>query len=145
MSASQPPEQELRYELKLTCAAHWLPQARMWLRLHPEGFRVEHASRQVNNLYLDTPDLDYFKTNLAGLSERRKLRLRWYGELAPAGPDGQIPVQPILELKHKTNMLGGKKQFILPALLDLAQPWAEILVTVRQDLPPEWRPWLEEA
>ena len=36
--------------------------------------------RIVNNVYFDTPDLAAFEANLWGAPERRKCRLRWYGE-----------------------------------------------------------------
>jgi hypothetical protein len=53
----------LRYELKLVCEAPYLAQARSWLRLHPEGFRVAFPPRMVNSLYLDTPHLNSFNAN----------------------------------------------------------------------------------
>lgn len=126
----------LRYELKLTCAAGWLSQARSWIRLHPEGFRVAHPPRTVNSLYLDTLDLDSLNANLFGVSARQKLRLRWYGETPPDSPP---PVVPILELKYKKNMLGGKNRFPLPVAIDLAQPWSDTLKLLYEHVPPDWQ------
>ena len=134
----------LRYELKLACAAHWLPQARTWIRLHPEGFYVAYPSRTVNNAYLDTPAYDSFNANMAGVSNRRKLRLRWYGEPAPAG-NKSCPVEPILELKYKENMLGGKKRFRLPVAVDLAQPWSCVRQILQAHAPAEWQNLLHQA
>ena len=93
----------LRYELKLVCEPHRLAQARSWIRLHPARFVVAYPPRRVNSLYLDTPDLSSLGENLAGVSDRQKLRLRWYGDSVRA-------IEPLLELKQKRNLLGRKKQ-----------------------------------
>jgi SPX domain protein involved in polyphosphate accumulation len=36
--------------------------------------------REINSLYFDTPDFRCVKENLAGISNREKIRLRWYNE-----------------------------------------------------------------
>jgi len=125
----------LRYELKLVCAGHLLHQARSWIRLHPAGFVTAYPPRQVNNIYLDTPALDSLNANFAGFSKRQKLRLRWYGDTAPN-------VRPWLELKSKENLLGDKKRTLLAGELDLTRSWIEILRTIRDCAPGDWRPWL---
>jgi hypothetical protein len=127
---------DLRYELKLVCDAHRLPQARSWIRLHPAGFVVAYPPRRVNSLYLDTPHMSSFSENLAGVSARQKLRLRWYG-------DGVTDVQPSLELKQKRNLLGRKKRALLRCKLDLASPWIEVLKVVRASAEPEWQALLQ--
>lgn len=123
-------DQDLRYELKVAVNGRLLPNIRNWLRLHPAGFRTAYPSRIVNSLYFDTPDLDAFQENLAGVAERRKLRLRWYGSLN----SGQIS-DPTLELKYKENLVGGKKRLGLALTLDLAQPWSQLMVQLRHALP----------
>jgi hypothetical protein len=130
------PTTGMRYELKLVCAPHRLAQARSWIRLHPAGFGVAYPPRRVNSLYFDTPHLSSFGENLAGVSERQKLRLRWYGEDVK-------DIAPVLELKQKRNLLGRKKQARLPCRLDLASTWREILATVRACTEPEWRVLLQ--
>jgi hypothetical protein len=130
------PTTGLRYELKLVCDPHRLAQARSWIRLHPAGFVVTYPPRRVNSLYFDTLHLSSFDENLAGVSERQKLRLRWYGE-------GIREVEPVLELKQKRDMLGRKKQAQLPCKLDLTSSWREILGTVRACVEPEWRVLLQ--
>lgn len=132
---------DLRYEMKLVCEPRWLAQARTWIRLHPEGFWVAYPPRQVNNVYLDTPDLNSFNANVTGVSTRQKLRLRWYGPL----DDDLIVTQPILELKYKTNMVGGKRRQLLDCTLDLKRPWADILRTIHTQADPEWHHWLRMA
>jgi len=126
----------LRYEFKLVCAQSWLFQARSWIKLHPAGFVVAYPPRRVNSLYLDTPHLSSLNDNLMGLTRRRKLRLRWYGE-ANSG------IQPILELKQKHNQLGQKKQLSLACTLDLSAPWREIMEAIRAGAPPAWRTLLQ--
>ena len=117
---------DLRYEIKLVCDPHRLPQARSWIRLHPAGFIVAYPPRRVNSLYLDTLHMSSLHDNLEGLNVRQKLRLRWYG-------DEMTDIQPILEPKQKRNGLGRKKQILLPCTLDLTLPWREILETVRAE------------
>lgn len=135
-------DQDLRYELKAAVNGRYLPNVRNWLRLHPEGFRTAYPPRTVNSLYLDTPELDTFNENLLGVSMRRKLRLRWYGELDQAEP--QI-VNPTLELKFKDNLVGGKKRHPLSMTLDLAQPWSRLVLQIRRALPPAWQDLLDMA
>jgi hypothetical protein len=132
------PTTGLRYELKLVCDPHRLAQARAWIRLHPAGFVVAYPPRRVNSLYLDTPHLSSFDENLAGVNERQKLRLRWYGEDVRG-------IEPVLELKQKRDLLGRKRQVRLPCQLDLTCLWPEILSAVRVCVEPEWRVLLQTA
>ena len=71
---------ELRHEIKLLVEHGELARIKMWLRLHPANFSPTYPQRRVNNIYFDTENLANVEANLAGISERRKLRLRWYGE-----------------------------------------------------------------
>jgi len=127
---------DLRYELKLVCESHWLPQARSWIRLHPEGFVVAYPPRRVNSLYLDTPHLGSFEDNMSGIGTRQKLRLRWYGET-------MTDFQPVLELKQKRNLLGRKKQAVLSCKLDMSRLWKDILDEVRANARPDWQAVLQ--
>ncbi|MCA9996583.1 MAG: polyphosphate polymerase domain-containing protein [Anaerolineales bacterium] len=133
-------DQDLRYELKMAINGRLLPNARNWLRLHPAGFRTAYPTRLVNSLYLDTPHLNALTANIIGVSDRQKLRLRWYGDFQ------QNPViQPVLELKFKHNLVGGKQRFALSEPLDLRQPWSIILATLSEQVPSKWRPLLTAA
>lgn len=130
----------LRYEFKLASQDTSPAQARSWIRLHPEGFRMAYPPRVVNNLYLDTVELRSFNDNLASVSARQKLRLRWYGL-----PEGTAITNPVLELKRKDNLLGDKKRQELACTVDLARPYVEILKMVEVHADPEWRSWLQVA
>ncbi len=82
------------------------------IRHHPAFFSEIYWERQVNNIYFDTPALRYFYDNVVGKSERRKVRIRWYGKA-----EGIIE-QPVLEFKIKSGTLGRKASFDL-APIDL--------------------------
>lgn len=90
-----------RYEIRLTANATELELVRTWIRLHAAGFFAAYPSRRVNRLYMDTPNLVNVEENLAGISERRKLRYRWYG-------DSPILSGGAWELKCKRAGLGWK-------------------------------------
>jgi hypothetical protein len=91
-----------RLELKAAFAATDLDRVRSWLLLLREGFRTTFPPRLVHSLYFDTFDLTSFRENLAGVSQRQKLRYRWYGD--SPGPDAGA-----LELKSKRNKVGRKE------------------------------------
>ena len=85
------------------------------------AFFVAYPSRQVNNLYLDTPEASCLNDNLLGARERSKLRFRWYGTDSCA-------VQGNLDLKCKLNQLGWKVRCPVPMTLDLeAITWDECM------------------
>jgi hypothetical protein len=104
---------ELRHELKLACDEASLPQVRMALRLDPAGIRTLHPERLVQSLYLDTSHQRALEENLAGLSEREKIRLRWYG------PETR-GVSAQLERKCRRNSLGWKDVLPFPEAFDVA-------------------------
>ncbi len=102
-----------RYERKLLVEEIDAHQVRAMVRAHPCCFREPYPPRYVNNVYLDTVDLDNYFDNINGALERRKVRVRWYGEFL--GPIAQ----PVLEFKIKQGMVGTKEQYPLaPFVLD---------------------------
>ena len=64
----------------------------------------------VNSIYLDTSSYSFAQDNLAGISNRVKPRIRWYGQQENEIKDG------VLELKHKNNLLGRKDTYLLGSL-----------------------------
>ncbi|MBL7201586.1 MAG: VTC domain-containing protein [Anaerolineae bacterium] len=109
-----------RYEVKMVCAEIYLPDVRSWVRWHPDAFAEAYPPRRVNNLYFDTYEADCVSDNLVGVSERAKVRLRWYGTDHSA-------VRGMLELKHKLNQVGWKERCPVPETLDLTTiSWAEL-------------------
>lgn len=95
-------EEAARYEIKFTTNIAHYEYLKQWVEIHPQGFRVPYPSRRINNIYFDTYDLDSYLENMAGISSRTKLRLRWYGDINHIS-------QPALELKIKRNKLGWKR------------------------------------
>ena len=82
------------------------------IRVHPALFKEIFWERQVNNIYFDTPSLSYFFDNVVGKSQRRKVRIRWYGDM------NGIIKKPVLEFKIKSGTLGRKASYDL-APIDL--------------------------
>ena len=78
-----------------------------WVRHHPASFRPLHPERQINNVYFDTCDLAAYQQNLMGVADRRKIRLRWYGEGATRMNAAQ------LEIKSRSNETGSKEVILL--------------------------------
>ncbi len=100
---------DLRYEIKMVCeewAHDWVVAA---LRTSRAGVRVLYPPRRVQSVYLDTPLGRSLEENLAGISSRRKMRFRWYG-------DEVTRVLGRLEIKKRDNMLGSKE------ILDIVKP-----------------------
>ena len=140
MTTAFTPQTDDRYELKITCDARLLPQARLWIRLHSAPFRIAYPTRQINNLYLDTPQFNSLIANQVGIPDREKLRIRWYGEHREG-----VVVNPTLELKVKRGMLGRKKQQRLDCEVDWCRPYRDILATLYEAAAEDWEPWLGSA
>jgi hypothetical protein len=104
---------ELRFERKLL-ASEDVPGVIALIRQAPGFFREVHDARQVNNLYLDTVDLADFQDTVAGMSNRSKLRLRWYGERFAGSA-------PRFEIKFRRQLLVGKVVWHFPRT-DLGSP-----------------------
>jgi len=100
--------ESLRYERKFAITQLSRHELESILRLHPACFSEIYHERYVNSIYFDTVSRAAYSDNLAGVSNRLKVRLRWYGELF-----GSIE-EPVLELKIKRNLLGGKIRYTVP-------------------------------
>lgn len=95
----------MRYERKYKIENLSLSLVEQSIRLHPAGFRKIFPDRQVNNIYFDTSDWTTFKENVMGIAERKKFRVRWYGE------NLQASEKPVFEIKIKSNQLGDKVSY----------------------------------
>ncbi|MEM6272738.1 MAG: VTC domain-containing protein [Bacteroidota bacterium] len=98
----------MRYERKYRVEELGLAGVRAILERHPVSFRTLYPDRQVNNIYLDTRQMTFYRENLSGVSQRRKYRIRWYG------PDLLQVRRPVLEIKLKDGELGEKVSAGLP-------------------------------
>ena len=92
----------LRYERKYQINHLPLAVVREIIRAHPASFRPLFPDRTIHNIYFDTPGLSTHTHNLLGAGERRKFRVRWYGD------DPARVVRPQLEVKRRLHFLGDK-------------------------------------
>ncbi len=105
---------DYRFERKFVTSRYDHRGLEQLIRIHPAFFKEIYWERQVNNIYFDTHALRYYFDNVVGKSERRKVRIRWYGETSG------IVEKPVLEFKIKSGALGKKESFDLaPIDLDL--------------------------
>ena len=101
------PLEAYRYERKFIVEGMDEGQLKALVRLHPAMFIMTYPPRWVNNIYLDTVELDNYQDNVDGAVDRRKIRLRWYhGLFDPAA-------NPTLEFKVKQGLVARKLQFPL--------------------------------
>jgi hypothetical protein len=124
-----------RYERKFLVETLMPFQVCFLIKHHPRLFHEPYPPRFVNNLYLDTPDMDNYYENVSGATQRRKVRVRWYGD-----PFGEI-TQPMLEVKIKDGVVGTKHTYPLstfPMDVRFCDRVFQRALT-KSDLPPEAR------
>ena len=100
-----------RYERKFTISNSSRSRVLHSIKNHPAFFRPIFHPRQINNIYFDDQKLTFFKNNRIGIAKRKKIRIRWYGNLFGKN------VQPKLEYKLKDGLLGDKWIFALPEFI----------------------------
>ena len=98
-----------RYEIKFILNEIDLVEVRHFIK--KSDLYSPFPKREINSLYFDTPDFRCVKENLAGISNREKIRLRWYNE-------GNIDRIPELEIKKRKGRLGSKEKYKLNNLLN---------------------------
>ena len=98
-----------RYERKFVISALTPHEVETELASHPAMFGEIYHQRFVNNIYFDSIGFRSYLDNLDGLTARRKIRIRWYGDLF-----GRIGA-PVLECKIKRDLLGRKESYPLRA------------------------------
>jgi hypothetical protein len=131
---------DFRYERKFLVEELDAGQARLLVRRHPAMFCAPYPPRHVNNLYLDTEEMENYYANVNGVDERVKVRIRWYGELF-----GEI-AKPVLEFKIKSGLVGTKHIYPFPSFrLDDTFDGASFRKLVqRTDLPDQARMYLRD-
>lgn len=124
-------ENSQRGERKFVLSGMTFHELLSLVHLHPSGFTEQYASRQVNNVYFDSLEYGNYIDNVHGVSERLKIRLRWYGAMDRA-------VDPVLQLKIKKGYGGIKMDYPTPeAGLSPGVPWSRIRDSIRKSLPRE--------
>jgi SPX domain protein involved in polyphosphate accumulation len=83
------------------------------VRGHPAMFSQPYPPRYVNNIYFDSSRFQSYSDNVVGAMQRKKFRIRWYGDKF-----GYIE-KPVLEIKIKEGLAGAKRHYpLMPFTLD---------------------------
>ncbi len=102
-----------RYERKFLVTDMSYPAVEQQIRLHRSAFSPIYYPRYINNIYFDTPVFESFYDNVFGKGSRKKVRIRWYGDIT-----GRVE-KPIVEFKIREGMLGNKLSFpLVPFVVD---------------------------
>ena len=132
-------QDQTRYEIKIVLDRSLRDHFSQWIRLHSAGFIQAYPPRRVNNIYFDTIDLDSLNDHISGISERRKLRLRWYGEAF-------VFQSALLEVKQKVNRLGWKDtQPISGSFNFQTMTWNEVTTLIKQSSRDGFLQMIEES
>ena len=75
-------------------------------------FRTQFPLRRVNSIYFDTQDYASIRQNIDGVSNKKKIRIRWYGSK-------DIIKKPIIEIKSKKGFETKKENFNIKGLDNL--------------------------
>lgn len=99
---AKPDGSEVRLERKFFVGNGSVQGVLADIRRMPGLMSEAFEPRFVNNLYLDTVGWGDYRANIDGLGERKKMRVRWYGEFFGKKPGA------VLELKLKDGVHGRK-------------------------------------
>lgn len=130
---------EARQEIKFIARSTALHSICQLLKVSHGAFSMHHPDRVVNNIYYDSFDYRAQAENFSGVSERKKVRYRWYGQAI-------LPQAGTLELKCKRNHLGWKFQDQVPnPPYQKNATWREITRGIRDQVPSYAKLWLDSA
>jgi SPX domain protein involved in polyphosphate accumulation len=103
-----------RYERKFTVPNQYkLNHIEQFVKNNRFLFREVFHERQVNNIYFDTAAYNDYFDNVLGVADRKKIRIRWYGDTF-----GSVE-KPVLEVKIKKGLVGDKWSYKMePFVLD---------------------------
>ena len=98
-----------RYERKWVF--NYIDYNQLFILLHRSSFLFtnQFSDRQVNSIYFDDQYYNSMLQNINGISEKKKYRLRWYG-------DFQSIIHPVFEVKKKNGFEVIKENFNLPEI-----------------------------
>ncbi len=100
-----------RFERKFMVERLSMQEIELIIKRNVAFFSEIFHQRYINNIYLDTPNLTFFFDNNIGKSDRKKIRIRWYGDMFG------IISHPMLEFKIKTGAVGNKFFFPLKSFI----------------------------
>ena len=98
---------DYRYEIKFVLDNSRLSDAMQWLYNETTANKI-YDNRSVNSIYFDDVNFSSVRDNLAGLPQRNKFRLRWYGE--------KKYTLPAFEVKTKNGRLGCKATYPIQSM-----------------------------
>ena len=98
---------DFRYEIKFVLDNAKLSEAMHWLYNNTSANK-KYNNRMVNSIYFDDVNFSSVQDNLGGISQRNKMRLRWYDENENS--------HPIFEVKAKNNRLGYKTSYQIKSI-----------------------------
>lgn len=99
---------DLRYEIKFILNEQEYNHVIYWLRIL--GYKKKFPDRIVNSLYFDNLKQQSITDNLTGISQRSKIRIRWYGK------EQNDLLEPKIEIKKKIGRAGLKKNYFISNL-----------------------------
>ena len=91
-----------RIEKKFICDNHSIKQCENIIKTIKPYFIKSYPKRIINNIYFDNIDRASYFENIEGISERFKIRIRWYDQLLSNA------INPKIEIKSKKNNVSYK-------------------------------------
>ena len=127
-----------RYERKFVVDRIDQHQVMGLIKRHPAMFYQPYPPRINNNFYMDTADMVNYRDNVIGSADRRKVRIRWYGDVMGPVDD------PVLEFKIKHGLVSTKRQYRVPGFaVERGFKTNDVMRrAVASDLPAEVRSYL---
>ena len=118
------PQNNYRYERKYIINDVMMYE--VYKKLYLNNFSEIFKKRKVNNVYFDDSKLNSFLENVDGQSDRRKYRVRWYGEKFTKS-------DKFYEIKIKSEDVNKKLIFNL-GKVDLKEPLVSSIQTICHDV-----------
>jgi hypothetical protein len=117
-----------RYELKYVVGNYSDCEINNMIIKHPAKFSAIYEERKINNIYYDTVRYDAFSDNVIGVSDRLKIRIRWYGMTFT------YICNPVLEIKIKNSSVGRKELYkLLPFKLNKGYNPSDLLSVAKKN------------
>lgn len=113
-----------RHEVKFVLSEREFAHALSWL--NTLGANKKFVDRTVNSLYFDNITQEAVQHNLAGIAQRHKVRLRWYGDHFTHNSN------PKLEIKLRDGRLGSK--LVHPLSMGIEALRTRKLATITNDI-----------
>lgn len=96
-----------RYERKFLISEISREEVEEVIKKNPGIFKVSYPERIINNIYFDSYKMDDFSNSVDGASERKKIRIRWYGDTFKSEKTA------FLEIKKREGLLCKKFSYQL--------------------------------